>query len=47
MDPASIAAIAAAIIPLLSSIFNLGSFETLPINIQTRLNNYAMKIAQE
>lgn len=47
MDPASIAAIAAAIMPLLSSIFNLGSFETLPINIQNRLNNYAMKIAQE
>lgn len=47
MDPASIAAIAAAIIPLLSSIFNLGSFETLPINIQNQLNNYAMKIAQE
>lgn len=47
MDPASIAVIAAAIIPLLSSIFNLGSFETLPVDIQNRLNNYAMKIAQE
>lgn len=41
------AAITVAIAQLLATIFDLGSYDRLPLNIQNRLNNYAAKLAQE
>lgn len=41
------AALVVAIAQLLSTIFDLGNYDRLPINIQNRLNNYAGKLAQE